>query len=76
MAIKSVKNGTRSTSMLVGNAAYIPPIPVDYLVVSGGGGGGYDLGGGGGAGGMLTGSSLNLLGECYTFRWRWRRWKW
>jgi len=56
MAIKSIKNGTRSISMLVGNAAYDPTVLVEYLVIAGGGAGSLYSGadahtGGGGAGG-------------------------
>lgn len=40
MAIRSLKNGTFSRSLLVGNTAYVPPLNV--LVIAGGaGGGGY-----------------------------------
>ena len=49
MAIRSLKTGAFSRSLLVGNAAYYPNVTVDYLVVAGGGGGNS---GGGGAGGL------------------------
>ena len=75
MAIRSLKNGTFSRSLLVGNPG---SITVDYLVVAGAGGGGGGSGGGGGAGGLrstvgATGgggsleSALSLtLNEIYT----------
>ena len=41
MSITSYKTGTISpSSLLAGNAYYIPGVTVDYLVVAGGGGAG------------------------------------
>ena len=62
MAVFSVKNKTYSRSLLVGNAYYVPPIPVEYLVIAGGGAGGTGQtggqnSGGGGAGGLRTNTS-------------------
>lgn len=48
MAIRSLKTGVFSRSLLVGNAFYNPPISVDYLVVAGGAGGKNYAGGGAG----------------------------
>jgi hypothetical protein len=57
MSISSVKTGLIVDEFLAGNAAYIPPIPLDYLVVAGGGGGGggFAIGAGGsGAGAAFS----------------------
>jgi len=61
MAVISIKNKTKSGSLLVGNAFYNPVVSVDYLVVAGGGGAGagnnFQIGvngGGGGAGGLRS----------------------
>jgi hypothetical protein len=64
MAIISIKNKTKSGSLLVGNAFYNPPTPtVEYLVIAGGGAGsGSSTGGGGGAGGYRTASSYSVTG--------------
>ena len=60
MAIVSIKNKTKSGSLLVGNTAYLP---IEYLVIAGGGGGsrGYasGYGGSGGAGGYRS----SVIGE-------------
>ena len=71
MAIRSLKNGTFSRSLLVGNAFYNPYFgTVEYLIVGGGGsgGGGDDGKGGGGAGaGQVQTTSASLLnGTTYT----------
>jgi len=42
MTVSSTKTGLIRDNMLVGNTAYIPPVPVTYLVIAGGGGGGGD----------------------------------
>ena len=45
MAATSLKNKTKSGSLLVGNSAYIPPLSsVEVLVVAGGGSGATEIG--------------------------------
>ena len=54
MSITSYKTGNTSpSSLLAGNAYYVPPITFEILLVAGGASGGHPYGGGGGAGGVF-----------------------
>jgi hypothetical protein len=70
MAIRSLKTGTFSRSLLVGNLPYIlRATELEYLVVAGGGAAGYGqyAQGGGGAGGYRTATGYSVTpGTTYT----------